>query len=111
MARAKRKLPAAYLFTDPDGQPWRRHVWAREIREAIARVNKSARGKARVPAAASAYSFRHARISELLQVHRVDPLTVAHQTGTSLAMIEKAYFRFIPAAMLEKLDAAKGAQP
>jgi hypothetical protein len=44
-----------------------------------------------------------ARISELLQVHGVDPLTVAAQTGTSLAMIEKAYLRFIPSAMREKL--------
>lgn len=110
-ALTKRKTPAAHLFTDPDAQPWRRHIWAREIRETIGEANKKARGKARIPPAASAYSFRHARISELLQVHGVDPLTVAQQTGTSLAMIEKAYFRFIPAAMLDKLEAAKGAQP
>ena len=107
--RAKKKTPAAFLFTDPDGAQWRRHVWAREVRAAIAAVNKRARGQARVPTTASAYSFRHARISELLQVHGVDPLTVAQQTGTSLAMIEKAYFRFIPAAMLAKLDAVQRA--
>jgi hypothetical protein len=46
---------------------------------------------------------RKRRISELLQVDGVDPLTVAAQTGTSLAMIEKAYLRFIPSAMREKL--------
>ena len=109
--QAKSKTPAAHLFTDPDGAAWRRHVWAREFREAVGKVNKKARGKARIPLEASAYSFRHARISELLQVHGVDPLTVAQQTGTSLAMIEKAYFRFIPAAMLEKLDAVKGTKP
>lgn len=108
--RVKKKTPAGFLFTDPDGAQWRRHAWAREFRDALAKVNKKARGKARIPLGASAYSFRHARISELLQVHGVDPLTVAQQTGTSLAMIEKAYFRFIPAAMLEKLDAAKGAK-
>lgn len=34
-------------------------------------------------------SFRQARISELLQIHGVDPLTVAAQCGTSLAMAEK----------------------
>ena len=61
------------------------------------------RGGARVPAEASAYSFRHARISELLQVYGVDPLTVAAQTGTSLRMIERTYFKFIRSAMLEKL--------
>jgi hypothetical protein len=37
----------------------------------------------------------------------VDPLTVAHQTGTSLAMIEKAYMRFIPEALQEKLAGLK----
>lgn len=58
-----------------------------------------------IPDGASAYSFRHARISELLQIHSVDPLTVAHQTGTSIAMIERPYMRFIPAALLERLAA------
>lgn len=104
-AQTKRKLPAAHLFTDPDGKPWQRHVWAAEFRAAAKAVNVKARGKARIPPGASAYSFRHARISELLQVHGVDPLTVAQQTGTSIAMIEKSYFKFLPNAMREKLDA------
>jgi hypothetical protein len=38
----------------------------------------------------------------MLQVHAVDPLTVAVQAGTSLAMIEKASLRSIPSAMREK---------
>jgi integrase len=70
-------------------------------------VNETARGSARIPAGASSYGFRHARISELLQIHGVDPLTVAHQTGTSLAMIEKAYMRFIPQALQDKLSALR----
>ncbi|HEY3653968.1 MAG TPA: hypothetical protein VGL34_03175 [Steroidobacteraceae bacterium] len=101
------KLPTAPLFTEDGTQPWRRHIWAREVRDAVKAVNKEARGSARIPAGASAYGFRHARISELLQIHGVDPLTVAHQTGTSLAMIEKAYMRFIPAALQEKLATLK----
>ena len=107
--RARGTLPGASLFTEDGAQPWRRHIWARETRAAIAKANDQA-GRdpaARIPAGASAYSFRHARISELLQVHGVDPLTVAQQTGTSLAMIEKAYFRFIPAAVEAKLAAVK----
>jgi hypothetical protein len=40
-------------------------------------------------------------------VHAIDPLTVAAQTGTSLAMLEKAYFKFIPSAMREKLAAVR----
>jgi integrase len=106
-AQTKGKTPSAPIFTEDGAQPWRRHVWAREIRAAIKAYNEKAKPKARVPVGASAYSFRHARISELLQVHSIDPLTVAAQTGTSLAMLEKAYFKFIPSAMREKLAAVK----
>lgn len=106
-AQSRRKLPGALLFTEDGEQQWRRHVWAREVRAAITKHNEKARGKNRLPVDASAYSFRHARISELLQIHGVDPLTVASQTGTSLAMIEKSYLRFIPSAMREKLASVK----
>jgi integrase len=80
-------------------------MWAAEIRTAIASHNKTARGAMRIPSDASAYSFRHARISELLQVYGVDPLTVGAQTGTSLRMIERTYYKFIPSVMREKLTA------
>jgi integrase len=101
--QAKAKLPSALLFTIDGQKPWRRHLWAQEVRAAIAAHNTVTCGAERIPPEASAYSFRHARISELLQVYGVDPLTVAAQTGTSLRMIERAYFRFIRSAMLEKL--------
>jgi len=100
------KRPSSLLFTEDGKQAWRRHIWSRRIRQAIARVNGQA-DTVRIPEGASAYSFRHARISELLQIHGVDPLTVAHQTGTSIAMIERAYMRFIPAALQEKLAALR----
>jgi integrase len=102
-SQAKGKTVAAKLFTTVEGRPWRRDLWAQEVRSAIASHNKTARASARIPTEASAYSFRHARISELLQVYGVDPLTVAAQTGTSLRMIERAYFKFIRSAMLDKL--------
>jgi len=73
----------------------------------LAASYESAQRELRVPRGASAYSFRHARISELLQVYGVDPLTVAAQTGTSLRMIERTYFKFIRSAMLEKLASLK----
>ncbi len=103
----RRKLPAAPIFTEDGVQPWRRHRWGRALAATITAHNRKARGKLRVPIKASAYSFRHSRISELLQLYGIDPPTVAQQTGTSLAMIEKAYFRFIPSAMKEKLEAAR----
>ena len=108
---AKDRLSTAWLFTEDGELQWRRHMWARKVRKAIADYNtaaaKSEPPKEPLPVEASAYSFRHARISELLQIHGVDPLTVAAQTGTSLAMIEKAYLRFIPHAMREKLAGIK----
>jgi len=107
--QTKRKLPAAPLFPEASGVPFRRHIWSRTIRAGITKANKKLSGAKRIPVGASAYSFRHARISELLQVHGIDPLTVAQQTGTSLAMIEKAYFKFIASAMREKLAAIKEA--
>ena len=106
-SRMNGKSPTDRLFTAAEGKPWRRDLWAEEVRSAIAAHNKSARGEARVPTAASAYSFRHARISELLQVYAVDPLTVAAQTGTGLRMIERTYFKFIRSAMVEKLASLK----
>lgn len=107
--QSRDRPPAAYLFTEDGEQPWRRHMWARRFRAAVAKYNETARGSRRIPPGASAYSFRHARISELLQIHGVDPVTVAHQTGTSLAMIEKTYLKFIPQAMRAKLAAVKEA--
>lgn len=103
------KAEGALLLTVDGEQAWKRHHWARAINAAIAAHNKAAKARDRVPGGATAYSFRHARISELLQVHGVDPLTVAQQCGTSLAMIEKAYLKFIPAAFRAKLAAIRDA--
>lgn len=105
-AQTKGRPADAPIFAEDGTQPWRRHVWAREVRAAITAHNE-AKPKSPIPVDASAYSFRHARISELLQVYHIDPLTVAAQTGTSLAIIEKSYFKFIPSAMREKLAAVR----
>jgi integrase len=94
------------LFTDA-GRPWTRGRWAEEVRAAVKKHNEKARGKLRLPDGIGAYAFRHARISELLQKHSVDPVTAAFQTGTSVVMIEKVYFKFLPSAMREELAAAK----
>ena len=102
-AQAKNKSPSDPLFTTAALKPWRRDQWAHEMRSAIATHNKDAKPGTEVSTDASAYSFRHSRISELLQVFGVDPLTVAAQTGTSLRMIELTYFKFIRSAMLEKI--------
>jgi integrase len=106
--QARGKLPNAYLFTDA-GEQWRRARWSVEVRKAVDSANASTRGASRVPHLASAYSFRHSRISELLQTAGVDALRVAYMTGTSVVMIEKHYYKFLPqaaASLLEKIKEA-----
>jgi integrase len=101
------KSADSLIFTEDGETQWRRHMWARTVRAAVKAHNKKAKGRERLPIGVGAYAMRHARISELLQIHGVDPLTVAAQTGTSLAMIERAYLKFIPSAMREKLAGVK----
>lgn len=78
------KLPKHPIFTENGRQPWRRHIWARQFRAAADKVNEEARGKARIPPQATTYSFRHARISELLQIHGIDPSLSLRRQGHRL---------------------------
>ena len=106
LAEARGKLPKAPLISGADGGHWRAGDWSVAIRAAANAANASSTKAAqRIPAHVSAYSFRHSRISELLQLYGIDPLTVAQQCGTSMLMIEKYYFKFISNAMREKLNA------
>jgi hypothetical protein len=66
--QSKDKLPGVSLFTEDRETPWRRHVWAKEVRAAIANHNRDASAKRRISTHATAYGLRHARISELLQI-------------------------------------------
>jgi len=95
------QLPGAALFTEEREHRGVVTSGARPVQAAIKNHNRDASVKRRISGHNTAYSFRHARTSELLQIYGVDPLTVAAQTGTVVAMIEKAYRRFIPSAMQE----------
>lgn len=96
---------------EPDQRVWTTHLWGRRVRAAVDRYNSNVEtDDEKVPEGASAYSFRHSRISEMLQLHGIDPITVAQQTGTSVAMIEKYYFRFIASAMQARLATIRDAE-
>jgi hypothetical protein len=56
--QSKDKLPRATLFTENGETPWRRHVWAKAVRSAIAKRNEDARENRRISTDASACSFR-----------------------------------------------------
>lgn len=106
---AKGKAANQFLLLDENGMQWTRHHWALGIRTAIAYANASATPSQLLQKEISAYSFRHSRISELLQVYKIDAVTVARQTGTSLAMMERYYWKFIPSSardQFSKSDAA-----
>jgi integrase len=99
------KAASAAIFMMDDGTAWTRKEWAAAWRAAVAAHN--AKGAEQLPLGLGCYSFRHSRISELLQVHGVDPITTALQCGTSTAIIERNYHRFIPQAIREKLAGVK----
>lgn len=76
------KLPAATLFTDPNGKAWNRATWSRAFRQAC--------NDAGLDTSVSMYTLRHSSISELIQ-SGMDAFTVARMAGTSTAQIDRHY--------------------
>jgi integrase len=103
------RKPEEWLFVNSEGERWQRHAWAHHMRAAIVTYNEAGLDQLPTDQDLGAYVFRHARISEMLQIHGIDPVTVAIQCGTSVVMIEKAYHKFIPSAMRAKLEKARAA--
>lgn len=81
--QAKDKLPTAPLVARADGQFWNKDSWKGPFKDAVIATN--------LPRAATAYALRHSTITDLIALHRLDTMTVATISGTSLAMIEKHY--------------------
>lgn len=114
--------PNAPLCPTATNTFWDRHSWAKLLREVITVANEAivqpnvhaidlGSNEAKIiPKGVTAYAFRHSRISELLQHHHVDPITVAMQMGTSVEMIERHYFRFLSSSLRSRLRSAEGAQ-
>lgn len=93
-AQAKGKLPAAPLFMRSNGKPWDRNSWKLPI-AAAARA-------AGLPAGATAYTLRHAGITDLVSAG-LPILTVAQISGTSVEMIERHYGHLAKDAAVEAL--------
>jgi integrase len=79
----KDKPTNAPLISRADGQPWNKDAWKF--------IFKSAAKEAGLPDSATAYALRHSTITDLIVLHRLDTMTVAQISGTSLPMIEKHY--------------------
>ncbi|NMM12457.1 MAG: integrase [Rhodoferax sp.] len=82
-AQAKDKLPTAPLIARADGKFWNKDSWKDPF--------KAAAKAADLPAAAVAYNLRHSAITDLIALHRLDTMTVAQLSGTSVSMIDKHY--------------------
>jgi integrase len=81
--QCKDKLPAAPLLSPADGKAWDKDSWKKPVKAAVTSAD--------LPAAATAYALRHSTITDLIALHKLDMLTVAQLSGTSLLMIEKHY--------------------
>jgi integrase len=81
--RCKEKVPAAPLLARSDGKAWDKDAWKKPFKQAALIAG--------VPVEATAYALRHSAITDLIALHKLDTLTVAQLSGTSLQMIERHY--------------------
>ena len=96
---ASGKRPADLLLTTEDGGAWTKSLHQRPLAEAVA--------KAGLDPETTFYALRHSFISRALKAH-VPVKAVADQCGTSLAMIQRFYAKFIPS---DQAEYAKVAAP
>ena len=85
--QAAGKPADAPLFARAGGMAWKKDSWKKPIKEAVV--------AAKLPADATAYSLRHSTITDLVARHKLDLMTVAILSDTSVAMIEKHYGHLI----------------
>jgi len=71
------------IFARADGKFWDKDSWKYPFKAAAKAANLSGE--------ATAYALRHSTITDLIALHRLDTMTVAQLSGTSLVMIEKHY--------------------
>jgi integrase len=99
---SKGKTPKAHLVTC-QLLPWARHLWADGIRAALNATNKEIEEpRDRLPLDVVAYTMRHCAITDMLSAG-VDVSSVAKIAGTSIAMINSHYAKFVQADVRQKL--------
>jgi integrase len=81
--QCKDKLPPAPLLARADGKAWDKDAWKGPIKDAVMAAG--------LPSDATAYALRHSTITDLIALHKLDTMTVAQLSGTSLQMIERHY--------------------
>jgi integrase len=94
---ASGKRPGDHLFLTADGLPWGKSQHTRSFDAAVE--------KAGLDPETCFYSLRHSYISQALK-KGTPTQAVAKQCGTSAAMIEKHYAKFIPSDLAEYAELA-----
>jgi integrase len=89
---ASGKRPDQHLLTTPAGTPWTKSLHARRVATAVK--------KAGLDPETSLYALRHSYISRALKAG-IPVKAVADQCGTSIAMIQRFYAKFIPSDLAE----------
>ena len=82
-AQAQGKKAGDPLLARADGAAWNKDSWKYPVKNAVV--------VAGLPEKTCAYALRHSTITDLIALHKLDTLTVAQLSGTSLQMIEKHY--------------------
>ncbi len=78
------KPPSAPLCARANGTAWNKDSWKYPFKDAVIAAN--------LPRSATAYALRHSTITDLLTGEaKLDTMTVAVLSGTSISMIEKHY--------------------
>lgn len=94
--QSKGKPPGAPLLARADGKAWTKDAWKGPVKEAVAAANLAAEEaddeSRTLPKNVTAYTLRHSVITDLVTAN-VNALTIAFLSGTSVAMIEKHYFK------------------
>ncbi len=81
---SQNKLPSAPLCARANGIAWNKDSWKYPFKDAVIAAN--------LPLSATAYALRHSTITDLLTGEaKLDTMTVALLSGTSISMIEKHY--------------------
>jgi len=88
---------ASPLLARADGSAWNKDAWKGPVKAAVLAAS--------LPANATAYALRHSAITDLIALHRLDTLTVAQLSGTSLAMIERHYGHLLREHAAKALEA------
>jgi integrase len=89
---ASGKRPDEHLLTTADGKPWTKSLHARRVAAAVV--------KAGLDPETTLYALRHSYISRALKAG-IPVKAVADQCGTSIAMIQRFYAKFIPSDLAE----------